>query len=460
MSEEECEEAQENELVVLQSMYDEAFELLEPVAGLASFRLSIVSADEEAPSERRPAVKMVVTYEKGYPFRTPPTIRFENHCGLSDVATLQLQELVQKAANETLGEGMIFQLVEHTQECLLKFNLAGECPICLLSLEDQSKESAALQTPCGHRFHGQCLAEYWTSQWETGRLDHLGSPTAQPVFEADVQCPSCRQKLVWKHVPELAKLLGVDEKEGEDKVQCITCTLFNAATNTKCDACGAPFVFNQCNALAQVSEQRRSLQSSGHGPISNPSGTTEEKTNEKKQLVIPRSYNRSKETLSTDPRGDAERMVFEVVHHKGTCFRQTPKNFNKRVPNGYVPRGTTGYVAEISGEYIRPLGSKLWLPICGRSSKVKLLHVATESEYSAASGGEIVGTGMFAAAAKEEAGGDGDDVGAAGSGGGGGGGVRSAKHHRTGLTRNGTQRIITVDHMSGDVGGDVGGGEG
>merc|ERR1712186_239919 len=72
-----------------------------------------------------------------------------------------------------------------------------------------------------------------------------------------------------------------------------------------------------------------------------------------------------------------EELLWEVVHHKGTCYRSTTR-WNATVPKGFVPRGAVGVVAETSqGDttYIRPEGTRYWLPVKGLSASVKILHL-------------------------------------------------------------------------------------
>lgn len=73
----------------------------------------------------------------------------------------------------------------------------------------------------------------------------------------------------------------------------------------------------------------------------------------------------------------------QVVHYKGNHYRRKPA-WDTKVKNGFIPKGASGVVAEYDGgEYIKPEGSKYWLPICGRSSGVgqwKILHFERPGE--------------------------------------------------------------------------------
>jgi hypothetical protein len=74
-------------------------------------------------------------------------------------------------------------------------------------------------------------------------------------------------------------------------------------------------------------------------------------------------------------------LMFEVVHYKGTQYRSS-RRWAAKVPKGYVPKGACGMVFELRDNFIKPSlesdwtqPSPYWLPVGGKSSGVKILHL-------------------------------------------------------------------------------------
>jgi hypothetical protein len=135
-SAEEFADAQANEIVVLQSMFmDEELEVLHDGGGDQPAKIRFTVKPSVSVTECHVAVKLLVTYTKGYPYRTPPLIDLEKISelwgengkrqkleGLSDNIFKELQHLLDENAKQHVGEVMIYELMTAALEYLKKHN--------------------------------------------------------------------------------------------------------------------------------------------------------------------------------------------------------------------------------------------------------------------------------------------------------------------------------------------------
>ncbi|CAE7746239.1 Rnf25 [Symbiodinium pilosum] len=238
----------------------------------------------------------------------------------------------------SLGRGPIDSMtIQAAQDMLTVLNSpSGDCAICLLELDaDDAEADPVVRTPCYHAFHRGCLASYWWTEWDKQlRPLSLRSQYNCHVSTAQVSCPECRTRLPW---PELGALHSFLEGRDAERKE----------------------------ALALVHQERE-----------------QEKQEEPEQLevLLPREAEMPRLQVPTAEKSEA--LLFEVVHPKGTCFRSRPR-WSAKVANGQVARGVHGVVAElVEGDttYLRPEGSKHFLPVKGLSANVKLIHLEPQSK--------------------------------------------------------------------------------
>ena len=117
----------------------------------ADTRLQFVKAD------------LCFTVSKDYP-GVAPEVEVLVTRGLGDAQVSELKTEPATLTTEMLGGPMLLSLVEACEDVLTKYNLAGECSICLEAFEggEKSATTAVVKTePCFHRFHAACLANAW-----------------------------------------------------------------------------------------------------------------------------------------------------------------------------------------------------------------------------------------------------------------------------------------------------------
>eukprot|EP00929_Paragymnodinium_shiwhaense_P074912 TRINITY_DN38314_c0_g1_i3.p1 TRINITY_DN38314_c0_g1~~TRINITY_DN38314_c0_g1_i3.p1 ORF type:complete len:497 (-),score=67.25 TRINITY_DN38314_c0_g1_i3:774-2264(-) len=275
--------------------------------------------------------ELVLEVLPGYPQRpTRPVLGRTK--GMSDEQLNKLTEHLREHAKALAGECALYALVEAAQEALTEANVpTGDCMICLKALVSTTTgQHDLIRAPCFHCFHSGCLGNYWWSEWTCQHLPHESGMAS--VARTVVKCPMCREVLHWADVPQLASVLQ-------------------------------PFLDDVQQSAAPMSPKM------------------EKNVSEHDELVQEAATAAApEEVVCGDTQVDEESVtVFEVVHHCGTCFRSKPR-WNAKVGDGRVGKGYSGIVAEFKeGDttYIRPEGSKYYLPVKGLSASVKLIHMET-----------------------------------------------------------------------------------
>ncbi|NWI86662.1 RNF25 ligase, partial [Pitta sordida] len=140
---------------------------------------------------------LVLSVPPQYPNKTPE-ISVRNPRGLSDEQIQKISQTLRSIAEAQLGTEVLYELIEKGKEILTDNNIPhGQCVICLYGFQERE---AFTKTQCYHYFHSHCLARYAQHMEEEilmqqeEREQHL-SPS--PKQEVGVQCPVCRETLVY-----------------------------------------------------------------------------------------------------------------------------------------------------------------------------------------------------------------------------------------------------------------------
>ncbi|NXF11804.1 RNF25 ligase, partial [Smithornis capensis] len=140
---------------------------------------------------------LVLSVPPQYPNKTPE-ISIRNPRGLSDEQIQKISQTLGSVAEARLGTEVLYELIEKGKEILTDNNIPhGQCVICLYGFQERE---AFTKTQCYHYFHSHCLARYAQHMEEEilmkqeEREQHL-SPS--PKQEVGVQCPVCRETLVY-----------------------------------------------------------------------------------------------------------------------------------------------------------------------------------------------------------------------------------------------------------------------
>ncbi|NXG71328.1 RNF25 ligase, partial [Baryphthengus martii] len=132
-----------------------------------------------------------------YPNKAPE-ISIRNPRGLSDEQIQKISQTLRSLAEARLGTEVLYELIEKGKEILTDNNIPhGQCVICLYGFQERE---AFTKTQCYHYFHSHCLARYAQHMEEEilmqqeEREQHLAP---SPKQEEGVQCPVCRETLVY-----------------------------------------------------------------------------------------------------------------------------------------------------------------------------------------------------------------------------------------------------------------------
>jgi len=354
----------EQELELLRAVWPDEAELhVEHPMGLLA-RLVVQLAPRTAGDHHEQFVRCELVLEVPLSYPAAQVQVVLGSCrGLAEEQVAALLQTLTVKAESLLGEETLFMLVEAAQEALTALNIpVGDCAICLRELGEMagapgpdmlgaSSDSALARTPCFHTFHSSCLANFWWAEWErqaAARSEPQYSIGFGRVSDASVLCPECRGTLPWAEMPQLHGLL---ERRAAKVPSVPEVNAAPQGTDSECDVPLTP-VESADGAAPAVADAARD--------VTSPAGDTP---------------------------GVREVTLFEVVHHCGTCYRTAPR-WNSKLDKGQVRKGFTGVVAEtVEGDtaYIRPEGSKYWLPVKGLSASVKILHLEKTREVAAAS---------------------------------------------------------------------------
>ncbi|NXT83119.1 RNF25 ligase, partial [Zapornia atra] len=140
---------------------------------------------------------LVLSVPPQYPNKAPG-ISIRNPRGLSDEQIQKISQTLRSVAEARLGTEVLYELIEKGKEILTDNNIPhGQCVICLYGFQERE---AFTKTQCYHYFHSHCLARYAQHMEEEilmqqeEREQHLAPA---PKQEVGVQCPVCRETLVY-----------------------------------------------------------------------------------------------------------------------------------------------------------------------------------------------------------------------------------------------------------------------
>ncbi|NXY50181.1 RNF25 ligase, partial [Ceuthmochares aereus] len=110
----------------------------------------------------------------------------------------RISQTLRSVAEAKLGTEVLYELIEKGKEILTDNNIPhGQCVICLYGFQERE---AFTKTQCYHYFHSHCLARYVQHMekeilmQQEEREQHLAP---SPKQEVGVQCPVCRETLVY-----------------------------------------------------------------------------------------------------------------------------------------------------------------------------------------------------------------------------------------------------------------------
>uniref|UniRef100_A0A182TRH5 RWD domain-containing protein n=1 Tax=Anopheles melas TaxID=34690 RepID=A0A182TRH5_9DIPT len=139
-------------------------------------------------------ITLQVLPSAGYP-DVRPNVKLRNPRGLDDNIIGLIERAVQQKLTESLGQPVVFDLIDIIREHLTESNLpSGQCVICLYGFLEGDEFT---KTVCYHYLHSHCLACHINAskrnyEEEIEKLPIWKRKEAKP-FQA--QCPVCREAI-------------------------------------------------------------------------------------------------------------------------------------------------------------------------------------------------------------------------------------------------------------------------
>ncbi|XP_054066036.1 E3 ubiquitin-protein ligase RNF25 isoform X2 [Rissa tridactyla] len=187
------------EVEVLESIYLEELRVARGRGRWEPWEISITLHPATAQDQDSQYVRftLLLSVPPQYPNKAPE-ISIRNPRGLSDEQIQKISQTLRSVAEDRLGTEVLYELIEKGKEILTDNNIPhGQCVICLYGFQERE---AFTKTQCYHYFHSHCLARYAQHMEEEilmqqeEREQHLAP---SPKQEVGVQCPVCRETLVY-----------------------------------------------------------------------------------------------------------------------------------------------------------------------------------------------------------------------------------------------------------------------
>lgn len=122
-----------------------------------------------------------------------PDFKLKAPRGLDDGGITAIERAIQQKLDETLGQPVVFDLIDLIREHLTESNLpTGQCVICLYGFQDGDDFT---KTACYHYLHSYCLGVWLTNarknfDEEQAKLPNWQRSEAKPFQSC---CPVCRE---------------------------------------------------------------------------------------------------------------------------------------------------------------------------------------------------------------------------------------------------------------------------
>lgn len=139
-------------------------------------------------------ITLQVTPTPGYP-DTSPMFLLRNPRGLDDHSINQIRTAVTAKLEESIGQPVVFDLIDVIREHLTESNLpTGQCVVCLYGFQSGDEFT---KTDCYHYLHNYCLARHLTASKHNYDEELAKLPAWQQLQAPKYQpsCPVCREAI-------------------------------------------------------------------------------------------------------------------------------------------------------------------------------------------------------------------------------------------------------------------------
>uniref|UniRef100_A0A182Y1N9 Uncharacterized protein n=1 Tax=Anopheles stephensi TaxID=30069 RepID=A0A182Y1N9_ANOST len=153
----------------------------------------------------------------GYP-DVRPNVKLRNPRGLDDNIIGQIERAVQQKLTESIGQPVVFDLIDLIREHLTESNLpSGQCVICLYGFLEGDEFT---KTVCYHYLHSHCLACHINASKRNyeEEIEKLPIWKRKEAKAFQAQCPVCREPIDVEVEP-LMRCRPPTERENAPKFQ-------------------------------------------------------------------------------------------------------------------------------------------------------------------------------------------------------------------------------------------------
>ncbi|XP_050080644.1 E3 ubiquitin-protein ligase RNF25 [Anopheles maculipalpis] len=153
----------------------------------------------------------------GYP-DVRPNVKLRNPRGLDDSIIGQIERAVQAKLQESIGQPVVFDLIDLIREQLTESNLpSGQCVICLYGFLEGDEFT---KTVCYHYLHSHCLACHINASKRNyeEEIEKLPIWKRKEAKAFQAQCPVCREPIDVEVEP-LMRCRPPTERENAPKFQ-------------------------------------------------------------------------------------------------------------------------------------------------------------------------------------------------------------------------------------------------
>lgn len=129
---------------------------------------------------------------EGYP-DIKPKFKLRNPRGLDDKNINKIEKSVKDKLDESIGQPVVFDLIEVIREHLTESNLpSGQCVVCLYGFQEGDQFT---KTDCYHYLHSYCLARHLLASKKNYQEEQDKLPAWQRKLAKSYQafCPVCRE---------------------------------------------------------------------------------------------------------------------------------------------------------------------------------------------------------------------------------------------------------------------------
>lgn len=124
-----------------------------------------------------------------------PKFYLRNPRGLDDHSINSIKSAVEKKLDESIGQPVVFDLIDLIRELLTDSNLpTGQCVVCLYGFQDGDEFT---KTICYHYLHSYCLVRHLLASKKNYQEEQEKLPAWQRKQSRQFQpvCPVCREPI-------------------------------------------------------------------------------------------------------------------------------------------------------------------------------------------------------------------------------------------------------------------------